>query len=62
MKPCGVCIEAFGKPACSSLKGCLLGDVPGLSPEEALSIHLVPVDLVDTEMEKISIKVASIQV
>ena len=60
MKPCRVCIEAFGKPACSSLKGCLLGDVPGLSPEEALTIHLMPVDLVDTEMEKIPIKVAPI--
>jgi len=62
MKPCGVCIEAFGKPACNTLKDCLLGDVPGLSPEEALSIHLVPIDLVDTDTEKIPIKVVSIQV
>jgi hypothetical protein len=38
MKPCSVCIEAFGEPACNPMKHCSVEDVPGLSPEEALSV------------------------
>jgi hypothetical protein len=38
VKPCSVCIEAFGEPACNSMKHCSLEDIPGLSPEEALTL------------------------
>jgi hypothetical protein len=38
VKPCSVCIEAFGEPACNPVKHCSVDDVPGLSPEEALTV------------------------
>ena len=38
VKPCRVCIEAFGEPACNLGKHCSVEDVPGLSPEEALAL------------------------
>lgn len=38
VKPCRVCIEAFGEPTCNVGKHCSVEDIPGQSPEEAMSL------------------------
>ena len=58
MKPCNVCIDAFGEPACNPAKHCSVEDVPGLSPEEALAFVVSAKPLFDISPSKIVLKVA----
>jgi hypothetical protein len=58
VKPCNVCIEAFGEPACKPAKHCSVEDVPGLSAEEALALVVSTKPLFDIDPSKIVLKVA----
>ena len=57
VKPCGVCIEAFGEPACNLVKHCSVEDVPGLSSEDALALVVSAKPLFDIN-KKIVLKLA----
>lgn len=58
MKPCNVCIEAFGEPACDPVKHCSVEDIPGLSPEEALALIVSAKPLFDVDQPRITLWVA----
>jgi len=58
LKPCNVCIDAFGEPACNPVKHCSVEDVPGLSAEEALALIVSAKPVFDIDSSKIVLKVA----
>jgi len=58
MKPCNLCIETFGEPACIPLKHCSVEDVPGQSAEEALVLVASPKPLFDIDPSKVVLWIA----